>query len=352
MILTFSLKNKDITRTATFIPLTNLEDQQALRAVDIHPSGNYYVIGSNSKYLRVCQYPALNSIKSNHVCKAASVLYKKGKHHFGSIYCSSWNYDGDLIATGSNDKTIKLIKFTPDLVEHADSEIELTLHNGTVRDLMFMQDQQNKLISGGAGDCKIFVTDCNTQQPVRIYTGHEGHVYALYTWSATQTQFISGSQDKTCKFWDLRAPECVRTVSPNTQNGGSPVASVAVDPSGQLLACGHEDSTCSLFDIRGSRVVQVFKAHTSDVRSIRFSPNAYYLLTGSYDGKVIITDLHGDLTKKLNWSVVAQHQDKIIQARWHPSEMSFVTTSADRSCVVWGLPTMISHHSSTSDVLI
>ena len=49
--------------------------------------------------------------------------------------------------------------------------------------------------------------------------------------------------------------------------------------------------------------------------------------------------LIGDLTKPLNWTVVAQHNDKIIQAKWHPTEMSFITTSADRTAIVWSLPT-------------
>lgn len=140
----------------------------------------------------------------------------------------------------------------------------------------------------------------------------------------------SGSQDKTVRFWDLRVPSCVRVVGtafhgsgmahilcvmnftsifgPNNCffmkinsytpsfffcSTGSPVASVAVDPSGRLLATGQEDSACMLYDIRGGRIVQVYRPHTSDVRSVRFSPGAHYLLTGSYDTKVLVTNLQG-----------------------------------------------------------
>lgn len=333
---------EDITKAASFQPVSTIEDQQAIRAVDIHPSGNYYVVGSNSKCLRVLPYPSLENVKSEQLSKPASVLYKKSKHHYGSIYCTAWNPSGNLIATGSNDKTIKLIKFDPELMEDNDSEVELTYHNGTVRDLIFMQqDDNNILVSGGAGDCKINVLDCQTQQTLRSYSGHSGHIYTLYSWSGTKNVFVSGSQDKTCRFWDLRAPEAIQVVTPSTTLAlqGSPVAGVAVDPSGLLLATGHEDAACCLYDIRGSRIVQIYKPHSTDIRSIRFSTNAYYLLTASYDNKVIITDLHGDLTRPLNWSVVAQHNDKIIQARWHPTQMSFVTTSADRTSTVWSLPT-------------
>jgi WD40 repeat protein len=220
----------------------------------------------------------------------------------------------------------------------------VAFHNGTVRDLIFMQQQDNNiLISGGAGDCKINVLDCATQQTLRNYAGHTGHVFSLHTWTGTKNVFVSGSQDRTCKFWDLRTPDAIQTVAATTSLAlqGSPVAAVAVDPNGMLLATGHEDSAVCLYDIRGSRIVQIFKPHTSDVRSVRFSANAFYLLTGSYDNKVIVTDLHGDLTKPLHWSVVAQHSDKIIQARWHPTQMSFVTTSADRTSTVWSLPSSV-----------
>ena len=73
----------------------------------------------------------------------------------------------------------------------------------------------------------------------------------------------------------------------------SPVAAVAVDSSGQLLAAGYEDASCLLYDIRGKRVVQVYQPHANEIRSVRFSVHSYYLLSASYDKKVVMTSLHG-----------------------------------------------------------
>ncbi|KAF7243389.1 WD repeat-containing protein 47 [Varanus komodoensis] len=116
---------------------------------------------------------------------------------------------------------------------------------------------------------------------------------------------------------------------------GSAVASVAVDPSGRLLATGQEDSSCMLYDIRGGRMVQSYHPHSSDVRSVRFSPGAHYLLTGSYDMKIKVTDLQGDLTKQLPTMVVGEHKDKVIQCRWHTQDLSFLSSSADRTVRLW-----------------
>jgi WD40 repeat protein len=330
---------EDIARSPAFTPLVCVEDAQAIRAIDIHPTGKYFAVGSNSKMLRICAYPDTKNIRTDSVTKPATILYKKAKHHLGSIYCMGWSPSGRIIATGSNDKLIKLLRLNMDNLEDetTHTEIELTHHNGTIRDVIFMHDNlkdDSILLSGGAGDCKVYVTDVKKQTTIKSYSGHQGHIYSLFAWDACS--FVSGSQDGTSRLWDIRQPECVNVIASRPSN--SAVAAVAVDGSGQLLATGYEDATCLLYDLRGKRVVQSYQPHANEIRSVRFSVHSYYLLTASYDKKVVMTSLSGDLTKALVLSNVAAHTDKIIQARWHPNEMSFATTSADRTCLVWAPP--------------
>uniref|UniRef100_A0A3Q0R743 WD repeat domain 47 n=1 Tax=Amphilophus citrinellus TaxID=61819 RepID=A0A3Q0R743_AMPCI len=316
-----------------FVPVHSLEDTQAIRAVAFHPSGTLYAVGSNSKTLRVCAYPETLDTSPT---KQPVVRFKRNKHHKGSIYCVAWSHCGQLLATGSNDKYVKVLPFSAETCNATGPDLEFSMHDGTIRDLAFMEGPESGgaiLISAGAGDCNIYTTDCQRGQGLHALSGHTGHILSLYTWGGWM--IASGSQDKTVRFWDLRVPSCVRVVGTAFHGSGSPVASVAVDPSGRLLATGQEDSACMLYDIRGGRIVQVYRPHTSDVRSVRFSPGAHYLLTGSYDTKVMVTNLQGDLTKQLPLTVVGEHGDKVIQCRWHTQDLSFLSSSADRTVTLW-----------------
>ncbi|NWW76645.1 WDR47 protein, partial [Climacteris rufus] len=323
-----------------FICINTLEDTQAVRAVAFHPSGSLYAVGSNSKTLRVCAYPEVIDPSAYNTPKQPVVRFKRNKHHKGSIYCVAWSPCGQLLATGSNDKYVKVLPFNAETCNATGPDLEFSMHDGTIRDLAFMEGPESGgaiLISAGAGDCNIYTTDCQRGQGLHALSGHTGHILALYTWSGWM--IASGSQDKTVRFWDLRVPSCVRVVGTTFHGTGktcwSAVASVAVDPSGRLLATGQEDSSCMLYDIRGGRTVQSYHPHCSDVRSVRFSPGAHYLLTGSYDMKIKVTDLQGDLTKQLPLMVVGEHKDKVIQCRWHTQDLSFLSSSADRTVTLW-----------------
>ncbi|XP_062437014.1 WD repeat-containing protein 47 isoform X5 [Rhea pennata] len=305
--LTRTRGNEDDKSKKQFICINTLEDTQAVRAVAFHPSGSLYAVGSNSKTLRVCAYPEVIDPSAYNTPKQPVVRFKRNKHHKGSIYCVAWSPCGQLLATGSNDKYVKVLPFNAETCNATGPDLEFSMHDGTIRDLAFMEGPESGgaiLISAGAGDCNIYTTDCQRGQGLHALSGHTGHILALYTWSGWM--IASGSQDKTVRFWDLRVPSCVRVVGTTFHGTGSAVASVAVDPSGRLLATGQEDSSW-----------------------------AHYLLTGSYDMKIKVTDLQGDLTKQLPLMVVGEHKDKVIQCRWHTQDLSFLSSSADRTVTLW-----------------
>ncbi|XP_070531642.1 WD repeat-containing protein 47-like isoform X2 [Ptychodera flava] len=329
---------KSVTMDNRFFPVTTLEDVQAIRAVAFSPSGSLYAVGSNSKTLRICAYPEIPS--SEQPMKQPNVLYKRNRHHKGSIYCVAWSPSGELIATGSNDKAVKLMRFDANKCNAEGPDTELTMHNGTVRDVVFLPDPNSAplLLSGGAGDCSVYMTDCSRGENIHALSGHSGHVLSLFAWA--DCMLASASQDKTIRFWDLRTPRCVNIIgSPGSDAGeGSAVASLCVDPTDRLLATAQEDGTIMLYDIRGARIVQTFNPHQDEIRSVRFAPNSYCLLTGSYDTSIMETNLKGDLTKPLTTTVVAEHKDKVIQCRWHPTQLTFLSSSADKTAVLWAKP--------------
>ncbi|VDK58358.1 unnamed protein product [Anisakis simplex] len=192
--------------------------------------------------------------------------------------------------------------------------MELNIHDGTVRDVIFMEDTVNRstvLVSGGAGNCKIHLTDCATGQTFTSYQGHTGRLLLFFVC------FLFICSEKLLEYSYINVSSApilgLYTWGSGSSIACAPVTSVCVDPGGKLLVSGHEDASVMLYDISGSRVVQIFRPHADEVRTVRFSNAAYYL-------------------------PVAEHNDKVIQCRWHPHDFSFLSTSADRTAILWSLP--------------
>lgn len=43
----------------------------------------------------------------------------------------------------------------------------------------------------------------------------------------------------------------------------------------------------------------------------------------------------GDLTKPLPIMIAGEHKDKVIQCRWHTRDISFLSSSADKTVRLW-----------------
>ena len=263
-------------------------------------------------------------------------MFERCHHHRGSIYCLAWLGD-TLLASGSNDKSICLLPLSPGpsssssasggggvRIPEPKAKKPFPLHKGTVRDIVFTSD--GLMAYGGGVSRDVLVADVRTQQSVLTLTGHGDQVLCLDVLPGGL--LASGGQDNTVLLWDTR-----REAPVSVLKTGTPVASMT--SSGERLVTSHMDGSCSVYDLNGFECLQTYSAHTKECRSVRYRPGGGgegWVLSGSYDKMVCLTN-----TDTLQWTKLCQHQDKVIQCRWHPRGNLFASTGTDKKACIWSI---------------
>ena len=249
------------------------------------------------------------------------LLYHHPRYHKGSIYCLAW-YGDTILASGSNDQTIKLLSHSPESDTPYSVAGRLDAHAGTVRDMDFMRD--GLLVSGGAGSLDLKICDIASMQLLQSCEGHTDQILGV---SAVSERVVaSGSQDQSVRLWDIR-------------QGGQPAQVLwaqapvsSVSSSAPYIAAALLNGCCCVWDSRNMSVKYTLKPHSDECRSVCYSPTGEWILSGSYDGKVCLVSSQGPF-----WREVCGHRDKVIQCRWHSAGHVFATTGADKRACFWRL---------------
>jgi WD40 repeat protein/energy-coupling factor transporter ATP-binding protein EcfA2 len=191
--------------------------------------------------------------------------------HNGSVYSVSFSSDGKTLATGSEDKTIKLWN-----VETGEEIGTLSGHNGSVYSVSFSSD--GKTLATGSEDKTIKLWNVETGEEIGTLTRHPSSVYSV-SFSSDGKTLATGSYDGTIKLWNGSTGQEIRTLSgPNDI-----VLSVSFSPDGKTLATGSEDKTIKLWDVETGQEIRTLSGHNDYVLSVSFSPDGKTLATGSED---------------------------------------------------------------------
>ena len=255
------------------------------------------------------------------------VFYQHHEHHKSSIYCMAWLND-TLLASGSNDQTIRLLTCSPDHTFKVQKP--LLLHKGTVRDLVFTNE--GLLVSGGGGSLDVMVTDMKTCQTVQSLAGHTDQILSLGVIPGGLV--VSGGQDKTVRIWDLRTSLPITSIDLS-----SSASSLTVCKDGLVTA--HLDGSCFLHELKSYQCTASYRPHIGECRTVRFCPDrsrSSWVLSGSYDGTICLAEVNTAVaaaTKCVQWTNLCQHRDKVIQCRWHPEGHLFASTGADKKACFW-----------------
>jgi WD40 repeat protein len=199
--------------------------------------------------------------------------------HQGRVWSIAFSPDGQTLASGAEDCTIRLWDVTTGICRCV-----WQAHERWVRSVAFSPDGQT--LASCSYDQTIKLWDVKTQDCLKTLRGHRQVVSAI-AFSPNGEQLASSSFDRTVKLWDVQTGECLKTFLGHTNR----VWTVAYHPKEQQIASGGDDHATKLWNLKTGRYTKTFKGHTNAVLSLALSPDGGYLASGHEDQIVRLWDI-------------------------------------------------------------
>lgn len=196
----------------------------------------------------------------------------------GGVLSATFSPDGKLLAT-SIDREICLWS-----VANIQQIITYISHTNWVQSLAFSPDGQ--ILASGSNDQTVRLWCVDTGECLRSLSGHRNRVI-FTTFTPNGQTLITGSEDQTVRLWDVNTGACLRVLEIPINW----VLSIALSPDGQTLATGSDRTTVKFWDIATGECISTLPDYDSYVWTVTFSPDGKTLVTGSEDKTVKIWDV-------------------------------------------------------------
>jgi WD40 repeat protein len=241
--------------------------------------------------------------------------------HGNNINSLAFSPDGQMIASGSDDKTIKLWRISDG------SEIQTFSGHGNlwVYSVVFSPDGQ--MIASGSDDKKIKLWRVSDGSEIRTLSGHSNSVLSI-AFSPDGEVIASGSSDSTIKLWRISDGSEIRTLSGHSNS----VRSVAISPDGQMIASGSSDNTIKYWRVSDGTEIRTLSGHGNYwVRSVVFSPDGQMIASGSSDNSIKIWRVSdGSEIRTLRG-----HNDVVFGVAFSPDGQMIASGSKDNTIKFW-----------------
>ena len=198
---------------------------------------------------------------------------------------------------------VSFLAFSPTPHSPLPTPLTLTGHTHAVWSVAFSLDGQ--MIASGSLDGTIRLWQQALDYEPYVLNGHEGGVCAVAfaPLSSLRQVFASGSQDQTVRLWavthhaspveESAGPSLVGAVDhlKTLRGHASWIRCIAFSPDGSLLASGSSDGIVIVWEVETGDRLQTFQAHSSLVLAVAFSPNEPVLVSSGGDGIIKLWDL-------------------------------------------------------------
>lgn len=200
------------------------------------------------------------------------VLEREFRGHTDWLLAAAFSPDGSRIATGAQDRTLRIWNTaTGDLIH--------TLGHGAgyVHSVAFSPD--GKLVAGGGSstDPAVRIWNVETGQPHAIHIAEAGTVKGL-AFSPSGTELVVAWEEGLIRAFNLATGQ----VRAEWAASGF-INDIALSPDGERLLVGEgwPSFTARLLEWRSGRELRVFAGHTAPVESVNFNASGTQVLTGA-----------------------------------------------------------------------
>jgi WD40 repeat protein len=206
--------------------------------------------------------------------------------HTSTLYSVRYSPDGQLIAAGGADGTLKLWR--------QDGQVVATIpaHQGAIHVLRFSPDGQ--MLATGSEDASVKLWGRDGRL-IRTINGFQGGVWRL-EFSEQAPQIGTLSMDRFARIWTTDG-QLLKTIGGKGEDKAEGL--VAISPDLSMAAIGSRNHTIQLWRRRNGLPFSRLKGHQAAVWGLAFSQDCQLLASGSDDGVVKLWTRHGKLLHTL-----------------------------------------------------